>query len=282
MEALGQQGGREALQAVTVLLYDDDPLLRTSTVRSLDFLPLHQRFQLLEPLFDDEITSVRMEVALSLAGVPLDQVSPEQAKALGALYQEYVAIMRQNADMPGAQMQLGVFYVTRGDLPSAETAYREALYLNPQLIPAHLNLADLLRTQSRDDEARKQLLQALAIAPESGDTLHALGLLETRGGEKDLALDYLGRAAGLETTSTRHRFVYAIALHDLGKPDQAIIELQNLLRTSPGNEEVLLALANYCAELGRKEQALAYAGVLVKRAPGNRGYQQLYQQLSQD
>ena len=47
MEALGQVGGRDALQTATQLLYDDDPMLRVSTVRALDFLPLHQRFQLL-------------------------------------------------------------------------------------------------------------------------------------------------------------------------------------------------------------------------------------------
>jgi hypothetical protein len=46
--------------------------------------------------------------------------------------------------MPGTQMQNGVFLVNRGDLPGAEKAYREALYLNRQLVPAYLNLADLL------------------------------------------------------------------------------------------------------------------------------------------
>ncbi|RLA48883.1 MAG: hypothetical protein DRQ98_14340, partial [Gammaproteobacteria bacterium] len=182
MELLGEVGGRDALQSVTTLLYDDDPLLRVSTVRSLQFLPLHQRLQLLQPLFDDDITSVRMEVAMSLAGVPLDQVTPQQAKQLRALFSEYLRIQREHADMPGVQLQLGVFYVTRGDLPAAEAAYREALYLNPQLLPAYLNLADLLRAQSREDEARQLLLQALAIVPNNGATLHSLGLLETRTG----------------------------------------------------------------------------------------------------
>ncbi|MFK7976092.1 MAG: multiheme c-type cytochrome, partial [Halioglobus sp.] len=78
MEALGQAGGRDALQSATTILYDDDPLLRVSTIRSLDFLPLNQRLQLLQPLFNDEVTSVRMEVAASLAAVPLEQVTLTQ------------------------------------------------------------------------------------------------------------------------------------------------------------------------------------------------------------
>ena len=279
MEALGGVGGRDALQTATQILYDDDPLLRASTVRALDFMPLQQRIQLLNHLIEDPVTAVRMEVAESLAGVPLDQVPPEQAAKLQVLFDEYVSVLAQNADMPGAQLQLGIFYITRGDIQAAEAAYREALYLNPQLIPAYLNLADLLRGQAADEEARKLLLQALAVAPENGDTLHALGLLETRSGEPAAALKYLQQAAAVETLGTRHRFVYGIALHDLGQPAEAVAQLQALLRSVPQSEEVLLALTNYSAELGQRENALNYARTLTKIAPGNRSYQELYQSL---
>ena len=280
MEALGNFGGRDALQTATQLLYSDDSLLRTSTVRAIQFLPLHQRFQLLQPLIEDGITTVRMEVAISLAGVPLDQVKPQQADKLLTLFNEYLNIQRQHADMPGVQLQLGIFYTNRGDLPAAEGAYREAIHLNPHLVPALLNLADLLRSQNRDDEAREILLSAMKIAPESGATLHALGLLETRTENTALALDYLSRAAAQETVGTRHRFVYAIALHDLGKPGDAINQLLALLRATPQNQEVLLALANYNAELGQRSKAQEFAKKLTELAPKNKDYQQLLQQVN--
>jgi Tfp pilus assembly protein PilF len=280
MEALGEVGGGQALQAATQILYDDDPMLRASTVRALAFLPLQQRVQLLDHLMDDPVTAVRMEVASSLAGVPLDQVPPEQAAKLRALFDEYVDVLSLDADMPGVQLQLGIFFVTRGDLKAAEAAYREALYLNRQMVPAYLNLADLLRAQGKDDEARELLLQALEVAPENGNTLHALGLLETRSGQPEAALNYLQQAAELETQGTRHRFVYGIALHDLGQPEKAIVQLQALLRSVPQSEEVLLALTNYSAELGQRENALRYAKTLTEIAPRNRNYQQLYQSLS--
>jgi len=279
METLGQVGGREALQSATMLLYSDDSIIRTSTVRALQFLPLNQRYQLLQPLIKDEVTSVRMEVALSLARVPLDQIPEDQARLLQELFREYISIQGEHADMPGVQLQLGIFFVTRGDLPSAEAAYREAIRINPQLIPAILNLADLLRQQSREDEARVILLDALRIAPDHGAALHALGLLETRSGRTEKALHYLGRAAELETVGTRHRFIYAIALHDLGKPQEAINQLLALLRSTPHSEEVLLALANYNAELGQRDKALGFAKTLTEIAPGNRNYQQLHQTL---
>ena len=165
-------------------------------------------------------------------------------------------------------------------MSGAEAAYRRAIALNRQLLPAYLNLADLMRGQSRDDEARERLTLALQQVPENGAALHALGLLETRSGNKRAALDYLGRAAKLETTGTRHRFVYAIALHDLGEPTEAIKQLEALLRVAPNSEDVLLALTNYSSELGRRQDALRYAAKLTGLAPGNRRYMQLYQQLS--
>ena len=280
MAALGQLGGREATQTMAVLLYDDDAIIRTSTVRSLQFLSLPQRFQLLTPLLDDEVTAVRMEVAIALAGVPLDQIPPPQADKLRKLFAEYVGIQKQHADMPGVLMQLGLFYANRGDTSAAEAAYREALAINPQLLAAYLNLADLLRAQQRDDDARQLLLGALEVIPENGNTLHALGLLETRSGSQDKALDYLRRAAEMETLGTRHRFVYAIALHDLGQPREAIAQLGALLRQAPGDQQVLLALANYSAELGDKDKARGYAQQLVRIAPNNPNYQQLLQNLA--
>ena len=70
-----------------------------------------------------------------------------------------------------------------------------------------------------------------------------------------------------------------IALHDLGQPQKAISELEKLNRSVRDNPEVLLALANYHAELNQREQARAYAGQLLEMAPGNSNYQQLYRQL---
>lgn len=282
MEALGQAGGREATQTMAALLYDDDSIIRASTVRSLQFLSLPQRFQLLTPLLNDPVLAVRMEVAQALAGVPLDQIKAQEANRLRTLFKEYVTVYEQHSDMPGVLSQLALFYSNRGDAPSAERAYKEAIEINPQLVAAYLNLADLLRAQNREEEARKFLLEALAVAPDNGNTIHALGLLETRSGDSEKALDYLAQAAALETLGTRHRFVYAIALHDLGNPRQAVTELNKLNRKFPSDEQTLLALANYSAELGDYTKARAYAQQLVQLAPRNTNYQQLLSNLPND
>ena len=277
MEALGDLATREVRQTATVMLLDENPLLRVSAVRSLAFLPLAERYQMLRPVLADEVAAVRMEVAMSLAGVPLNQVNQTQAKQLQALFDWLLSIFRLHADMPETQLQLGDFYAQRGQLSAAEKAYREAIDLNPLFISAHLNLADLLRGQNRDEQARKILLSVLAFAPDHGATLYSLGLLETRSKSSDKALEYLGRAAELETAGWHYRYVYAIALHDLGEPRKAIAQLKELLETQAGNEEVLLALTNYNLQLGQREQAKRFALRLLEIDPRSGGYRQLYQ-----
>ena len=279
LEAIGQFGASETLPIARDLLQSPDPMLRTSAVRSLQGLPIPQRYGLLQPLLDDPVATVRMEVASSLASVPLDRVSPAEAEALLELFAQYRDVQLEHADMPSVQLQLALFYSARGDFPSAEAAYREALYLNAQLVPAYLNLADLLRGLQREEEARVLLQTALEVAPDNSATLHALGLLETRAGNSDSALDLLGRAAAAETEGTRHRFVYAIALHDLGQPEEAIRQLESLNRSAPDNEEVLLALANYSAGQGQRQRAQAYAQRLVELAPSNPAYRRLLGEL---
>jgi tetratricopeptide (TPR) repeat protein len=68
-------------------------------------------------------------------------------------------------------------------------------------------------------------------------------------------------------------------MNDLGQPQEAIKQLQALLRELPRSEDVLLALANYSAELGQRDQARTYARTLTEIAPGNQAYRQLLLQL---
>ena len=279
LETLSPAPSQEVIDHALDALQDDDPMLRISAVRSLASVPGPQRLQTLLPLASDKATAVRMEVASSLAEVPLDQIPEQMAKTLQKIFTEYLSIHQRHVDMPGTRLQLGQFYTARGDEEKAEQQYLQAISVNSILLPAYLNLADIYRSQSREDEARDILLQALEVMPDNADTLHALGLLETRTNNTDEALDYLRRAAELEEAGTRHRFVYAIALHDLGEPRAAISALEALVQNVPYDQDALLALSNYHAELGERDKAAQYAQRLIRLSPGNEGYQRLYDSL---
>lgn len=279
LEHAANAGDPNTLNLARRLLQSSDPLLRVSAVRALERLPLPQRYRSLAPLMGDPVTGVRMEVASALASVPLQELGDAERSALLQLLNEYKTVQLKHAEMPATQLQLGIFHSSRKDAPAAENAYREALSLNPELIPARLNLADLLRSQGRETEARSMLEQAVAIAPQSGAAKHALGLLEARSGNRAEALAMLGAAAETEVSGARHRFVYAVALHDFGERDKAIEELKKLHSALPGDEQALLALSNYTAEAGDRASARQYAQSLLALAPGNPAYRQLAQRL---
>jgi len=276
---LGTFANREAYETALQLLQSDDSLLRLSAIRALEFLPRQQLLTILRPHLQDPSAAVRLEIARLLASLPLQRIDAASAAALKPLFEEYLQVMRSNADMPEVQVQLGIYFTAIMDFAAAETAYIRALQLNPQAIAALFNLADLYRLLGREDEARKLLLQAMSIIPDQSGAPHALGLLETRAGNRELALEYLARAAELEQAGTRHRYVYAIALHDSGQVAEAIDQLKVTLRAAPQNREVLLALVSYCRDSGRLAEARRYAAKLLALSPNDPNTQRLYDSL---
>ncbi len=279
MQELGVFSNREALEAAMQLLQSDDPLLRWSAAGSVGMLPIQHRYVLLSRFIEDDNTAVRTEVARMLSEVPLEQIGAGDAAQLNALFEEYLHILGQQADTPEGLMEMGVFLVGRRLYEPAEQAYRNAMELNPRLLAAYLNLADLYRLQGRDDAGRPLLQEAGRLEPEAGAVWHALGLLETRSGNKAESLVYLERAAGLETQGIRHRYVYGVALQDAGRTEAALDVLRDLVREAPDNPDLLLALATYSKTAGRDEDARRYGARLVELMPDDPGVREFYKTL---
>ena len=254
-------------------------MLRWAAAGSLQMLPIQHRYALLAALIKDDAAAVRLEVAQMLAEVPVEQIGPGDAAQLNALFTEYLDVLGQHADIPEAQLEMGVFLVGRRLFDLAERAYRNAMTMNPQLLAAYLNLADLYRVTSQEDRGREVLLQAVEVAPREAATWEALGLLETRAGNRIRALEYLQKSASLETTGVRHRYVYAVALQDAGRTEDALSVLRNLLREAPRNPDVLLALATYAKAAGQDEEARRYGERLLELMPEDPGVRQFYETL---
>lgn len=267
IEHYGQFGTPDLPQTVAMLLRSDDALLRASAVRASASVPVQQRYLLLRTLIDDEILGVRMAVAEQLAATPRAALRPKDLPQLDALFAEYEAVQSQHLDMPSVQVQLANFWIAQGHLARAEQALIEALRINPQLAVARANLADLLRQTNREQEGRALLLAGIALMPEAGVLDHTLGLLEIRAGNTDQALLHLKRAADSERQGSRHRYVYAVALHDTGRPKEAIALLEKVNQERPGNIDVLYALIGYTQSQGDSDKTGRYQSQL--RAVGS-------------
>ena len=225
----------QTLEALSDALSDTDPLVRMAALEALERAPLAARWQLAQHLLRDPVRTVRALAASTLADVPLDRLAPSERADFERASDEFLAAQRQNADDPAAHVNMGNFYAARRQLDRAEHAYRETLAFDPNWVPAYVNLADLLRSQSRDPEGEQVLRAGIARLPQAAALHHSLGLLQVREKDMKAALTSLQRAAELAPEETRYSYVYAVALHSAGRTHEALDLVDKSLQRAPGN-----------------------------------------------
>ena len=217
--------------AIAEGLHDQHSLIRLASLRGAErFLPV-VRWQLAHHLLTDSVLSVRIEAARILAPVDPSSISPEQRDILDSALSEYIATQKLNADRPEAHTNLGLIYSQTRKPAKAQQAYEQALSLDPQWIPALVNLADLYRAQGRDAEGEQFLKRGLDSAPNNADLHHAYGLWLTRQSRPSEAIDALKRATELAPDIPRYAYVYGIALNSSGQTSEA----QQVLRPPKPN-----------------------------------------------
>jgi Flp pilus assembly protein TadD len=256
-----------SLPVVQAALADNDALVRSAAVGALEPLPKHQRVQLAAPLLADPIRSVRIETARLLAGGAHDDLNETQQAALDRGISELIASELASAERPENHVNLALLYLQMGRAKDAESELNTALRLDPNFVPAMVNLADLYRIQGRDNLARQWLEKAIVVAPEAAEPIHALGLLEVRQKQYQKALHLLARAAALQPGNIRYSYVYGVALHSTGEVDNSIAVMTEAHRKRPADREVLLALITFERDKGNLPLATRYAQQLVQLVP---------------
>jgi tetratricopeptide (TPR) repeat protein len=241
--------GRPALEALCAALDDRDPLVRRVAVSGHALVRSADRARALAPRLADPVRAVRVETArlLVAAGAALGRHADAFQRALA----EYEEVQRALAGQPAAQMNIGSLYAELGRRGEAEAALREAIRLDPLFVPAHVNLADVERSGARGETAAEATLRAGLTAMPKAAPLHpALGLSLVRQKRTAEGLAALERAARLAPDDARFGYVYAIALHDTGRPREALRELERVVARQPWARDARLALVAYRQEAG--------------------------------
>jgi len=262
LAGLGPYLGPATIDTVAQGLAGDDPAMRVAALQALESAPLNIRAAMALPALEDPVRAVRIEAARILAAVPGGDLSAGQQALLDKGVAEYIEAQQAMAERPEAQVNLGNLYAVRGRPEDAARAYRTALALTPQFIPAYVNLADLHRSRGDESRAEDVLREAITAAPGNGDVHHALGLSLVRQKRLEEAAAELELAARLSPDEARYVYVYAVALNSTGKPGQAILVLQGAHNRFPGNADILSALVAFHRETGNTAAASTYADKL--------------------
>ena len=133
--------------------------------------------------------------------------------------------------------------VTKESLIEAESLFRKALELDPQLARAYVGLADVyfylidLGLAPSVEEARSKLTEAaekaVALDPDDGKTHQALGMAYAYQGKPEQALAEFDRAEALSPSDADLLLINAWSLPQFGKSERAVGLAERALTLNP-------------------------------------------------
>jgi tetratricopeptide (TPR) repeat protein len=152
---------------------------------------------------------------------------------------------------------LGLIEHQLGRSDDAIERIRSAIARNGRDPTFHHNLGNILRARDRPAEAMICYERALALAPNSVDTLYNLGNICQDFGQPERAIAYFQQALGLRPDAVELHNNLGTALQDLGRLDEAIARYRLALALRPDAVETLDNLAGALRAQGQLEMAQA-------------------------
>ncbi len=243
---------------------DPSPIVRRTVAVASRDLPTEQRPEVARELLRDPVRTVRIEAVAALLGTHAGAWSESDRAALKAATAEYIEARAFNADRGEGLVDLAHVALLAGDVEHAEGNLRETLDIDPTFTAAYVNLADLYRSQQRDEEAEAVLREGLKAAADRGSVEFALGLTLIRLGQSSEAMAHLRRAHEMRPEVIRFGYVYAVAQFDSGQQAASLQTLERMRQRYPANRDILRLLAGYNQQMGRSKAAERYAAELKK------------------
>lgn len=239
-------------------LQDENSMVRLASVSALEGLSNIMLVQLVLPLLDDPVKSVRIEAARVMASIPVGNIDKKQLEAYNRATADYINSQLVNADLPRAQLNLAHFYQAKGDNKKALEAYQKAVIIDDSFIPTYINLADFYRQQNNEIVAEEVLKQAITQTINNADLYYALGLSLIRQNKKNQATKSFKKAKNLAKNNSQYVYVYAISLNGIGEKKLALSVLEEAHLRFQTNMSILQALVAYHKESNNEVKAKLY------------------------
>jgi Tfp pilus assembly protein PilF len=158
---------------------------------------------------------------------------------------------------------LGIGHLEAGRPREAERFLLEYLDRDPSSATAHLNLFKVYLASGETDLAWDEIQTAVRLDPNRLEALKQLFFLFLQTDRKEEGLDWMDRLALENPTSSAPLLVKAGALAEAQQWTEARQALDEALRRSPHNEEILLFLTSELGKRGEREELIR----LIKQEP---------------
>jgi len=198
----------------------------------------------------------------STPGETLVRIRADLFSATPHLTEDVAALKGVLAEDPKsaeAHVLLGIAYRGLGTqemLAEAIAELRQAIDLDPTLLPARFYLAHLYLDLGRPARAKEELTAALEKAPGNPQFLASLGEAERQLTNPQKAVDLTRQALQADGSLLEARYYLGVALIDLGRTADAIKELEQVVGANAGRPEAFLALGTVYTQSGRFDDAI--------------------------
>ncbi len=211
LERLGGNTGKNTLISLARAVKHQDEMIRLGVVQGSSGFPFTDRWQILEPLLEDPVLSIRSETAGALVRY-WGEMNPLQKDQIKPALEEYIEIQQFNADRGFGRTNLGNVYRDLGQHDKAIEFYQGAIEIEPYFENSYANLADLYRALGDEPKALATLKQGIQAQPKSSVLPYSAGLSLLRVKDYKQATNYLKQAAETAQTDPQYWYVYGLAL----------------------------------------------------------------------
>ena len=169
------------------------------------------------------------------------------------------------------QLRLGAAYLAAGRYSEAENAFRTLVAADDPLPTSYVGLAQTLLREGRAEGAASELATAQQKIGQSFLLSYFMGLALERAGKRQEAISaYRDAIQQNPASSEAHLGIGKLELAS-GLVNEAIVELEEALRLSPGNIQARRLLSQAYQRAGNEERAQQYAEAAAKDTPAPEG-----------
>lgn len=208
-----------------VRLKPDDEQLRMILGEALVRL---RRWQDAEMILKDSIQANPHSARAHYNLAELYRIQGRFGDALGEFQKASEA--KPDIDLDRMYAKIGTVYANELDFGNAARSFLRALEINPNLVVARLDLANLYARQSRYDEALKEYATILSLEPSRPDVYANLAQVYLKTSNYDRAIESGRKALDLDPRQRQAEYTVAQALIRLGRVQQGHEELSKFQR----------------------------------------------------
>ena len=193
-----------------------EPLLRLAAAQAGRAMPEHERLKSYKGLLKDKYKSVRVAAVNNLVGLSIDTAAFK--KALDELNASNII----NQWRGEGNLNQSLVEYQLGNVQEAEALLKQGIEADPFFEPNYINLAELYRSQNKVALEKQALEEAVKAVPTSDIVYYSLGMFNIRLQDKPTAVELFKKASELGPSNAQNWYIYALALDNIGKTQNAI------------------------------------------------------------